>query len=164
METRVVVAGLSTAALIALVLALGQSDRVSKPMNINGDSLGMDNETPEDYQARARISLEEADEPSFALITFTEPLNAGEASILLKPLPRVNARLTETAAIPLPEPIKGKSRADVLGNEPIPGVIVYASGDLLRTVAKDKRVFAIEVLPPDAAWGRFGIRPVRFYE
>ncbi|MDO4685112.1 MAG: hypothetical protein Q4A92_01070 [Corynebacterium sp.] len=162
METRVVVAGLSTAALVALVLALGQSDRVSRPTNINGDSLGMDSETPENYQARARITLEEANEPAFAMITFTEALNPGEAGVLLEPIPRVNARLTDTAIVPLPEPVKGKTRADVLGNEPIPGVIVYAPGDVLRKVAKDSRVFAIEVLPPDAAWGRFGIRPVRF--
>lgn len=161
MQPRVLLAGVSTAVLIVLVFVLGHSDRVSKPTNINGDVVGMESETPQDYQARARITLEEANEPAFALITFVEPLNAGEASVVLEPIPRVNARMTETVVVPLPEPVAGASRADILGHDPIPGVIVYAPGDILRKVAADKRVFAIEVLPPDAAWGRFGIRPVR---
>ena len=160
MEARLAVAGVSMATIIALVFAFGHSDRVSKPMNINGDIVGMDGETPAAYQQRARATLETADTPAFALITFTEPLSAAEAARILEPLPRVNARVTDTIVVPLPEPVAGATRADVFGSDSIPGVVAYAPGDALRKVAQNERVFAIEVLPADAAWGRFGIRPV----
>ena len=126
MEARLAVAGVSMATIIALVFAFGHSDRVSKPMNINGDIVGMDGETPAAYQQRARATLETADTPAFALITFTDPLSAAEAARILEPLPRVNARVTETIVVPLPEPVAGATRADVFGSDSIPGVVAYA--------------------------------------
>lgn len=90
----------------------------------------------------------------------------------------------------LPEPVKGETRKDVYQREldtvgdyvrevnaqnklpedaakddnaapnKLTEVIVYDTGDNLRSAAKNPNVADVEVLPPDAAWGSFGVRPV----
>lgn len=174
--TRSIIAVVAIILLVTGFIFAMNSDRTSKPMLINGDSLGaLSGETLEQYQARAAETLAEANqaqEPdqrttnSFGLVTFTEPLSAAEASELLAGLDRVNAVLTEQNLVPvaIPEPTGGETRADVfrraVGEQPIIGVIAWASAGQFSDVAANQRAFAVEVLPADAAWGRFGIRPV----
>ncbi|KAA8722651.1 hypothetical protein SAMN05660282_00755 [Corynebacterium spheniscorum] len=166
------------ALLVLAVLAAGfawlaQDDRVSKPMHTNGDVVGPDlHESAQDYQARTQETLDQApaDEPGYALIAFRQPMDAEAAGKTLESLKRVNAIVPANAApIPLPEPTEGVSRGQVLerewarvGLEPpaqIEALMVYDTGDALRALATSPDVFSIEVLAPDAAWGRFGIRP-----
>jgi len=77
-----------------------------------------------------------------------------------------------------PEPIAGEDRADVfqreldrigaslagIGNVPTPELIdaavVRDNGEVLRTLSERERIATVETLPADAAWGRFGVRPV----
>ncbi|WIM72229.1 hypothetical protein QP028_13390 [Corynebacterium suedekumii] len=73
----------------------------------------------------------------------------------------------------------GETRADVfdrelsrigdslagIGDVPVPeridAVVAHDAGDPLRAIATDDAVATVEVLPSDAAWGRFGVRPVQ---
>lgn len=157
-------------------------DATHKPVAPQGDMLGMDSrESFDDYATRAEASLADApaDQPAFALLTFAEPLAPAEAAEVLEPLGRVNAMVIALAApFDLPEPIAGETREDVfarqfdriahslsgVGNVPVPeridAVVAYDTGDALRGVAADPAIITAEVLPPDAAWGRFGVRPV----
>lgn len=179
---RKIVAVISIIGLIAVIIALSFSDRVAKPMPINGDVLGQDNsESLEEYKARADASLEAApaEKKAYALITFNQTLSASDASGLLSGIGRVSAMVMKSAApMALPEPIAGEAREDVfnrqfdqvarglsgIGNVEAPremnGVVVWDEGYVLHSVARDTAVFAVEVLPPDAVWGNFGVRPV----
>lgn len=166
------------ALLVLAVLAAGfawlaQDDRVSKPMHTNGDVVGPDlHESAQDYRTRAQETLDQApaDQPGYALIAFRQPMNAEAAGKILDTLQRVNAIVPSDAApVSLPEPTAGVSRAEVLerewkrvGLEPparIEAVMAYDTGDALRALAGSADISSIEVLAPDAAWGRFGIRP-----
>ncbi|AGF72873.1 hypothetical protein [Corynebacterium halotolerans] len=179
---RKIVAVVAVVALAALLIVGIFDDRTAKPMPPNGDTLGMDaGESFDDYRRRAADSLAAApaDEEAFALVTFTDPLSPAEAEEVLEPVGRVNAMIIELASpFPLPEPVEGETRADVfhreldriahslsgVGNVPVPehldAVIIWDTGEVLRGVAEDEDVAAVEALPPDAAWGRFGVRPV----
>lgn len=42
----------------------------------------------------------------------------------------------------------------------IRSVVVYDSVKPLQKLQEESKVLAVEALPPDAAWGRIGIRPV----
>ena len=37
---------------------------------------------------------------------------------------------------------------------------MWDTGDALRQIADNERVWSVEALPPDAVWGAFAIRPV----
>lgn len=179
---RKVIAAVSLLGLVAVVFALSQSDRTSKPMNINGDMLGQDvSETREDYLVRAAESLAAAPagQEAFGLITFTEPATPAEASVALQDLRRVNAMVMLSAApMGIPEPVAGETRAEVFNREidrvdhslagigeitaprEINAVVAWDSGEAFRRVSGAESVLAVEVLPADASWGRFGVRPV----
>ncbi|MCQ9342302.1 hypothetical protein [Corynebacterium kozikiae] len=171
-RARMVVAVMSLAALVVVfVFAMG-SDRTSKPMPPNGDVLGMESgETLEEYQARAEESLaiaaaDPSAAPAFSLITFTEPIPARDVERITAQLPRVNAVISEHSqlVVPLPEPTGAETRADVIrravGQERISAALAYAGGVELVAASESPQVLAVEVLPSDAAWGRFGVRPV----
>ena len=70
----------------------------------------------------------------------------------------------ENAPIALPEPVAGATREDVFrrwaGDAPIAGLIVYTGGSAKEKIRSDQRVMCVESLPADAAWGKFGIKPV----
>ncbi|AWB81590.1 hypothetical protein C3B44_03785 [Corynebacterium yudongzhengii] len=158
-------------------------DATNKPQAIAGDQLGPDtDESFTAYQERAGAGLQQAaeehDEPVFALVTFAEPLTAGKAGELLEGIDRVNTMLVGISTPrPLPEPISGKTRADVfahqfslidsslegVGDVPRPyrltAVTAYDTPQAFAELAGADSVAAVEVLPPDAAWGNFGIRP-----
>lgn len=179
---RRIVALLAILALVVVVAILSFSDRTAKPMQLNGDMLGQDNtETSVEYSQRASESLENAavGEEAYSLVTFTQPLSPSEASNLLEGVGRVNAMVMLSApAMDLPEPIAGETREDVfnrqiklvdaqlsgIGNVRAPGelngVVVWDIPQKVRVLSESSLVYSVETLPPDAAWGSFGIRPV----
>ncbi|AFM07709.1 hypothetical protein [Corynebacterium pseudotuberculosis] len=170
---RMVIALASIALLMAAIAILSQSDKTSKPMNINGDQLGRENsETLDHYVSRARGSLSDFEGQVFALATFNGRFSAEEIGAVLEKagVSRVNAVVPGgTTVIELPEPARGASRASVLTQQirirgkdegDIRSVVVYDDVEALRNLQKDSKILAVEALPPDAAWGRIGIRPV----
>ncbi|MGD7003247.1 hypothetical protein [Corynebacterium halotolerans] len=179
---RKTIAAVCVIGLVAVVLLLSQSDRTSRPMAVNGDAVGQETgESLESYVGRAEQSLVEAPagENAFGMITFAAPLDPESAAEVLSGLERVNAMvLLSASAMPIPEPVAGETRDDVfrrqldrvddslagIGDITAPrelnGVVAWDDGEAFRSVAADPAVLAVEVLPPDAAWGRFGVRPV----
>lgn len=182
--------GTLAAVIVAVLVALGvvvfayNDDATDRPAaEINGDMVGMDpEESFGEYRRRAAESLAAApaEEEVFGLITFARPLTGPEADRVTDGLRRVNAMIIGMSApYALPEPVAGETRTEVfdrqldriagslegVGDVPAPermtAVIAYDDGDALRTVAEDADVAAVETLPPDAAWGRFGVRPVQ---
>lgn len=164
--------GLAIVALAAIVVALAWASLVdsSAPrVGRNGDSLGMEGrETFVEYRGRAEASLSQAQGESWALLTLTTPMDpvpAGELSDALG-LRRASTLIYRThKPVPIPEPVSPETRAEVYSRWSAPGekivaVVVFDSADALRTVATNPEVAAIEVLPTDAVYGRFGMKPV----
>lgn len=180
---RLVTVSLAVVIVIGLlVYALADALHWQPTTGRNGDMLGQDGEeTFAEYEQRAEASLQAApaEEESYALLTFARPLTAAEAGVETAELQRVNAMIVGMAApYALPEPVEGATRADVyahqfamigrglsgIGNVPVPyqltAVVALDDGEALRQAASQPRVATVEVLPPDAAWGSFGVRPV----
>ena len=138
---------------------------------LQGDALGAEpGETAPEYAARARQSLDEAAQESkqahFALVTFSRPLGPEQADSVLRRLGRVNALLTEEGVTPVGEPAPGASRVAVFRGVSghIHGAVVYDTVAHLADVNDVNDVVAVEVLPADAVWGAFAIRPVSFID
>ncbi|MHA2789338.1 hypothetical protein ACXZ66_09360 [Corynebacterium sp. S7] len=183
---RVALAVVCVIAFFGLVFYLGA--RTPAPQPINGDHLGQNTgESFVEYQQRADASIEALDpvstESSFALVTFTQSLTPEEAASQLGSVDRVSAlTIGVAAARPLPEPIAGEGRADVfqrdldriayslsgIGDVPVPeaidAVVVWDDPATLSTLRDESHVATVEALPPDAAWGLFGIQPVNVHE
>ncbi|MDO4928353.1 MAG: hypothetical protein Q3976_04745 [Corynebacterium sp.] len=174
-KTRLAVAITSIALLLGGLFLLGLL--APQPQaTINGDTLGRwSGETTSEYVQRAAQSLDDVDatQPSFALLTFAEPLdNAGMQALLGDPnfpdFTRVNSLVIgSAAAIDLPEPTADATRMDVirqqLGFQGLPvancvGLVVYAPQEQLAQAAELEEVLAVQALPSDARWGAFGIR------
>ncbi|GAB2504117.1 hypothetical protein CATRI_08605 [Corynebacterium atrinae] len=175
-----VVGAVAIIALVGALIFAFFDDATSKPLAPNGDIVGKEASEPYSvYAARAADSVAEAHDPAYALVTFTHPLTPEEAQTALGSVGRVNAMVIASASpFPLPEPVDGASRASVfhtelgriaqmlsgVGQVPVPerfdAVVVYDSGDALREVASHANIATVEVLPADASWGRFGVRPV----
>lgn len=150
---------------------------------VQGDTLGRQpGEGAGEYAARSGASLSNSSQPAFALVTFNTPLEPPAAERAVAAAPRVSALLlVDAPPQPIPEPSPGQTRADVFAREALrvaaaaerngvelnPGrvaaVVVRADGGTLRAIAADGNVKAVEVLPPDAVWGAFGISPVSSY-
>lgn len=151
--------------LVALISALGTRTRFeSVPL---GDTLGQDNgETFAEYVERADHSLAEApdDEPVFALVTFAADASAEQASAVLEPVGRVDAVIPPNAPLtPVGEPKDGRDRTEIFRiatDGELAGAVVRDTGDVLRDIADDGKVAAVEALPSDAVWGAFGVRSV----
>lgn len=151
--------------LVALISALGTRTRFeSVPL---GDTLGQDNgETFAEYVERADHSLAEApdDEPVFALVTFAADASAEQASAVLEPVGRVDAVIPPNAPLkPVGEPKEGRDRTEIFRiatDGELAGAVVRDTGDVLRDIADDGKVAAVEALPSDAVWGAFGVRSV----
>ncbi|OIR42588.1 hypothetical protein BJP08_04630 [Corynebacterium sp. NML140438] len=149
---------------------VGVNNPPAQPV-LQGDALGTEQgETAPEYAARARQSLEEASQEGgqahFALVSFGHPLNPLEADAVLRPIGRVNAVITDGGATPVGEPAPAKSRAGVFQGvaSSIDGAVVYDTVAHLADVNDVNDVFAVEVLPADAVWGAFAIRPVSFID
>lgn len=178
---------LSVACLVALavgVLALSNSERMSQPQAINGDSLGPENdETVVDYVNRARETLTEAEsgasEPRWALVTPMQPAGTEALTEILAEQAdlRVSTLLSGNTQWSLPEPAEGHRREDVFAearelmaanagtgvDDPsldVLGVLVHGSPEQLRSLDDRPDVLTVEALPPDAVYGRIGLRPV----
>lgn len=128
-----------------------------------GGQLGPDTgESAQEYAQRASISMRNApgDECVFALVTFSPALSAEEAADVLEPIGRVNAILPpESHPLPVGEGDRAHNFT-VATEEDLAGVVVWDTGDALRQIADNERVWSVEALPPDAVWGAFAIRPV----
>ncbi|AIT61440.1 hypothetical protein [Corynebacterium doosanense] len=178
---RLIIAVVAVVALLAGLWWASRDDATSQPPAINGDMLGQVDESYDQYVERAADTLATAPEgeKAFGLVTFAEPLDAAQAGELTAELGRVNAMLVGfSAPMPLPEPVGGATRAEVyerqfgavadslagIGNVPVPreltAVIAWDEPEAFRALAGDGRVAAVEMLPPDAVWGDFGVRPV----
>lgn len=178
---RLILAVVAVFVLLALLVVASRDDATSSPPAINGDMLGQDGESFGEYVQRARSTVDAApeEENAFALVTFAEPLTAGQAAEVTGGLGRVNAMIVGISPpMALPEPIAGENREDVyirqfelvahslrgIGDLPVPyqltSVIAWDDPVAFRSVASDPRVTAVEMLPPDARWGDFGVRPV----
>ncbi|HIW92310.1 MAG TPA: hypothetical protein H9870_11695 [Candidatus Corynebacterium avicola] len=179
---------LSVACLVALavgVLALSNSERMSKPQAINGDSLGPENdESVVDYVNRARETLDGADgtdasDPRWALVTPMQPAGTGALTGILSDQAdlRVSTLLSGNTQWSLPEPASGHRREDVFAearelmaanagtgvDDPaldVLGVLVHGTPEQLRSLNDRPDVLTVEALPPDAVYGRIGLRPV----
>lgn len=149
---------------------VGVNNPPTQPV-LQGDALGTEQgETAPEYAARARQSFEQAaqegEQAHFALVSFGHPLNPEEADAVLRPVWRVNAVITELGANPVGEPAPGASRAEIFRgvSAHIEGAVVYDTVAHLADVNDVTDVFAVEVLPADAVWGAFAIRPVSFID
>lgn len=160
-------------ALVAGLWALGSA--VQQAPTYQGDQLGMGaGESPAQYEARARASLDDASGASWALVTFEADVSPTAAAAVLAPLPRVSAAVFPGAsARAIPEPVAGEDRTDVFTREAqrlqastgmsapsLSGAVVRAEPEALRDLVRHREVYAVEVLPADARWGAFGISPV----
>ncbi|MDN6704942.1 hypothetical protein [Corynebacterium glyciniphilum] len=180
---------LSVVCLVCLavtVIALASSERMSRPQAINGDVLGPDNsETVDEYLTRAAESVQDAEptEPAdaarWALMSPAEPADPDELAEIFSGMSalRVSTLLSAESRWEIPEPADGHRRADVFAatreqvaasagvglDDPsldVLGVLVHGTPAELRELSGRPGVLAVEALPPDAAYGRFGLRPV----
>lgn len=180
---------LSVVCLVCLavtVIALASSERMSRPQAINGDVLGPDNsETVDEYLTRAAESVQDAEptEPAdaarWALMSPADPADPDELAEILSGMSalRVSTLLSAESRWEIPEPADGHRRADVFAatreqvaasagvglDDPsldVLGVLVHGTPAELRELSGRPGVLAVEALPPDAAYGRFGLRPV----
>lgn len=186
MFTRTLGELLVVASLLAGLMWLVGGDDYARPRPFAGDHLGQHAQQPDaEYQSLADDSLATAlaDAPghnAFAMISFTEPLTSAEAGELAADLHRVGTVITQDLQIlALPEPtdastyIAAGSRAEVFANvlantvsaasdATTPGIIAVVAYDTprhLAPLANSPHVYAVEVLPPDAVFGQFGISP-----
>lgn len=168
--------------LVVSVFALANSVRMSRPMAINGDTLGPEtSESVDDYVRRAAASIADAsdDQPRWAMVSPDAPADVPTLSAIFADHPalRVSTLLAGGAQWPVPEPAIGHRREDVFaavrdrilatslfpgGAEDIgiTGIIVRGTPEELAAVADTPGVKAVEALPPDAVYGRFGMRPM----
>lgn len=171
---RIAIVALLVVALVAGLWALGVAAQPAP--TYQGDQLGMEQrESPQEYVARARASISEGEEAVWALVSFQGELSPAEAADVVEPVRRVSAVVFPGAPPrPIPEPVAGRSRAEVFTHEADraraagfdvadspQSVLVKDAPAVLRAIAADSRVFAVEALPPDARVGTFGISPVR---
>lgn len=176
---------LSVACLITLVvtvIALSNSDRMSQATAINGDVLGPETgESTGDYLARAgeALAATTGDAPRWALVSPDGPADVAALTAVFtdQPALRVSTLLAGGVQWALPEPSLGHRREDVFaqarhrvaGSAGIPdtdkalgitGVIVHGTPAELHSLASTPGVRAVEPLPVDAVYGRFGMRPL----
>lgn len=178
---RIAIAVASVITLVALLYLFSLDDEPT--FSINGDSLGQmaTEESFGQYSHRAEQSVQVAqeewpEEKSFGLISFSQGMDAESAAEITQDLGRVNAMLVGvTVPFALPEPVENNTRQDVYEHqlsllaprleamampEEITAVIAWETPATFAQVAQIEEVATVEVLPPDAAWGNFGVSPV----
>lgn len=182
MSTRTLGELLVVAALLAGLLWLAGGDDYTRPRPFAGDHLGQHAQQPDaEYQSLADDSLDAAlagapGHNAFAMVSFTEPLTSAEAGELVGDLHRVGTVITQDLQIlALPEPTDASThsaagaRGEVFANvlaaasgATTPGIIAIVAYDTpsrLAPLVHTQHVYAVEVLPPDAVFGQFGISP-----
>lgn len=172
------VAALVAGALLitVFIILMVRPDSTAAPMGINGDTLGPDNETMAQYQARADATLHseslESNNKHWALVTFNPPATSAQAAEALSDSQvRVGSVLVGSGVVSgIPNPTSGYPLERLFANEmkwtqnaddhlpevQIPGVVVHGTLDQLRAIRI--RTFSVEALPSDAVWGRIGVR------
>ena len=172
--------GICAVALLVGIMVMAQSDRTSKPMNINGDQLGPFYMSDQAYEEHSRKLLDEAegDEPRWALVSPAKAMAPKDFAKVFD-IPHAERVRVSTLLIgpvvqrPIPEPAAGLRREDVftiategLEGEDIAinGALVYAAPAELKAIAENPKVMAVEPAPVDAAYGRMGIRAVTHEE
>lgn len=169
---RFIIAAMSVVALVVLITATAGQHHTPPPRLV-GDELGRDNdETLTDYVQRVQQGFSAAapGDEVYALVTFRQPLTAQAAGAVVQNIARVNAfEVGFAPVVGIPEPVKGVNRGDSLVHHitlkqmnplDVRGLVVHDSVEKLHVLAKNSKVLAIEVLPPDATWGSFAVRPV----
>lgn len=169
-------------ALVVTVIALSNSDRMSRPTAVNGDSLGPETgESLDDYATRAAATLAGTDAARWALVTPDAPVDTAGLTALFLPSAgvddlRVSTLLVGGVQWAVPEPAVGRRREDVFTavrdraavsagvpatdvSLSVAGVLVHAPTAVLRDLASTPGVRAVEALPADAVYGRFAVRP-----
>ncbi|MBV7296204.1 hypothetical protein KRX51_09805 [Corynebacterium sp. TAE3-ERU12] len=175
---------LCTIALVAVFIVAAFSDRVIGQPTINGDLLGpQEGENAAAYIARAdeELAAMDGDQPRWALVSFVPAITADIVDLRV---PAGSVRvgrvlIAGSAGFDVPEPTRGATRAEVIRREAgfaggrgqpftltddgtllVSGLVVYAVPNDLRTLKTVAGVAAVEPLPEDAAYGRFGVRPL----
>lgn len=173
--------------LVAAVVILSGSDRMSRGPLVNGDALGPGaTESVAAYVARADASLSGLDDaggdPSrhWALVSFLPAQGPRESAAAVEGIPGLRvAQLVVGAGgfRALPEPIAGENRADVLAREfdtyvtalnlpagtapgGVSGLVIEGMPEQLREIRTRPGVTAVEALPAGAVAGHFGVRPL----
>lgn len=175
-------------ALVVTVIALSNSDRMSRPTAVNGDALGPETgESLDVYAGRAAATLEpgadtgSGDAARWALVTPGRPLDTAGLTALFAPTAAVSDLRVSTLLVggvqwAVPEPATGRRREDVFAavraqaavsagvpvtdaSLSVTGVLVHAPAPVLRDLSDAPGVRMVEALPPDAVYGRFGVRP-----
>lgn len=170
-RARLFIAVASLLSLMVLLAFLGSRSAGSVDVLHNGDVLGQEQgEQFADYQQRAHATLEGEGE-RFALVSFQAGLDPQTASEALASLPRVNAIVVNGfPPLVIPEPTGEEQRADVIlryqrmaqfPEAPLDAAVVFGELHTLRELAQNPKIAVVEALPQGAAWGHFGIKPVR---
>ncbi|MEJ5997087.1 hypothetical protein [Corynebacterium sp. H130] len=160
---RETLAGLSCL-VIAGALVWASFDHSEVAPRVRGDQVGMEaGESFATYRDRAAASVADSSGTSFALVTLSV---SGDVSALDQlDVKRVCAAVSlNHAPVPLPEPVGVDKRSDVIHrwtDAAVTSVVVYDDAEALQALSTAPGIAAVEVLPPDAIWGRFGIRPVK---
>lgn len=168
--------GICVVALLVTVMVMAQSDRTSKPMNINGDQLGPFYMSNQAYVEHSQQLLDEAQgtERRWALVSPKDPMDTKSFAKVFD-IPHADEVRVSTLLIgpvvqrEIPEPAAGLRREDVFNmategltgrDIKISGALVYAAPRELRAIASNPEIMAVEPAPVDAAYGRMGIRAV----
>lgn len=131
-----IISAVSIILLVVLFALASTSDRVSKPQNLNGDSLGPESwESFDAYKTRADESLVRIQKEAFdleneqpvvekakfwALVTFDEPKDAEEAAKLAEKEPSLRVASMILGGIitrNLPQPNKAASELELMKNQ-----------------------------------------------
>ncbi|APT92255.1 hypothetical protein CPHO_04385 [Corynebacterium phocae] len=160
---------LAAAGLAALVLALGVFGDKGLT-SIQGDAVGPETrETKTQYVERAEDALAMTAAPGYAMVAFKYPLRPDQAARAVDGVQRVGAMFApDTGLVPLPEPVAGTGRADVLSTAlgtnagGLSAVVIFDTPEAMRAIAQRGEVLAVEPAPADSAWGAFAVRPPNF--
>ena len=170
------VSGLCLIIIVVSLILLSFSDRVSKPMNINGDQLGPIDVQGQQYEdaARAELAGMTGEQPRWALMSTQSPWTMPELAEVLR---NFDGRVSTLYFGPgsqweIPEPSTGHTRLDTLmdaaelwakrAQSPVEditvsSVLVFGTPAQLQDLGSRA---VVEPAPVGATYGRIGIRPV----
>lgn len=151
--TMAAISGLCVVLLVVILAIASTSDRVSKPTNLNGDSLGPETwESREAYKVRADQSLDDItkeareleseqpviEDPKFwALVTFAQPVDSAKAAEVAngEPTLRVASVILGGAIIRfLPQPSNAATEEELLQRQ------VQLASDYAEVPLDDERL------------------------
>ncbi|MDO4761416.1 MAG: hypothetical protein Q4A31_05815 [Corynebacterium sp.] len=170
--------GISITSLVIIfsaVVYMGDKDYVAKPMGIGSDTLGPDSdETFSEYHQRSLSTVataleEHPHDHAYGLVCFNQQLSAPDAAATVAKLQRINGlQIGGYPIVGIPAPVNiglaqhfvQQAELKRLDSNDIRCVVAHDEPTQFSALQSDPRVASIEVLPPDAAWGRFSVKPV----